>query len=150
MARLAKLLAGDWTTTEQMEHSSEFPNGGSRHGVSHVRLAVGGSVLVYEGQSNGSAGPLHYMITFWWDKAAGQYRLFTCFRDTGASCKIRGTAHWKGDTFVNDYEEIINGKPTKLQDIWDQFTPTSRRLVMSIDTGGGTMKPLVTTFSKRR
>jgi hypothetical protein len=38
MKRLAKALAGDWNTTETMEHSELFPNGGSRHGVARVRL----------------------------------------------------------------------------------------------------------------
>jgi hypothetical protein len=28
-----------------------------------------------------------------------------------ASC---GARHWEGDTFVNDYEEVINGKRTKI------------------------------------
>ena len=32
-----------------------------------------------------------------------------------AGCELRGTAHWEGDTFVNDYEEEINGKRTKMQ-----------------------------------
>ncbi len=36
MSKLAKALAGDWDTTETMVRSEFFPDGGSRHGHSHV------------------------------------------------------------------------------------------------------------------
>jgi hypothetical protein len=58
MDRLAKALVGDWDTTETMERGELFPNGGSRHGVVHVRRAAGGTTLIYEVYSDGSAGKL--------------------------------------------------------------------------------------------
>src|SRR5215831_3604899 len=66
MARLAKMLVGDWDTTETMERSEFFPNGGSRHGTVHVRLAAGGHTLIYEVHSDGSAGKLEGFLAFWW------------------------------------------------------------------------------------
>src|SRR5215470_13136760 len=69
MARLARALAGDWSTTETMQQSRFFPNGGSRHGKVHVKLAAGGTTLIYEVQSDGSAGKLDGMLVIWWDKA---------------------------------------------------------------------------------
>jgi hypothetical protein len=56
--RLFEGLAGDWDTSENRERTQFFPNGGERKGRSHVRLAAGGAVLVMEGHSDGSAGPL--------------------------------------------------------------------------------------------
>jgi hypothetical protein len=150
MERLAKTFAGDWDTTESMERSEYFPQGGGRHGTSHWRLGVGGTTLIGEGSSDGSVGPLSYMITIWWDKRAKVYYFFTCFKDTGSSCKVRGTAHWEGDTFVNDYEEIENGKPTKWRDSFIQITPTSHVLIAARDAGDGTMKTLITSRSARR
>ena len=150
MARVAKAFVGDWNTTETMERSEFFPNGGGRHGSSHWRLGVGGTTLIGEGHSDGSVGPLRYLITIWWDKNTKLYYFFTCFKDSGSSCKVRGTAHWKGDTFVNDYEEVEHGKPTKWRDSFVQITPTSHTLIAARDAGDGTMKALITTRSIRQ
>ena len=149
--KLAKVLVGDWNTTESMERSEFFPNSGGRHGTSHWRLGVGGAMLVGEGHSDGSVGPLDYQITIWWDKAANLYGFFTCFKDSdGSSCRIRGTAHWEGDNFVNDYESVEHGKKTKWRDSFVQITPTSYTLLATKDIGDGTRKTLITTRSTRR
>jgi hypothetical protein len=133
-----------------MESGEFFPNGGGRHGITHWRLGVGGTTLIAEGESAGSVGPLSHLIVIWWDKKAQVYYFFTCFKDTGSSCKVRGTAHWEGDTFVNDYEELVHGKPTKWRDSFIQITPTSYTLVAAMDTGNGNMKALITSKSTRR
>src|SRR5260370_14575271 len=150
MARLAKALVGDWNTAESMEKSEFFPNGGSRHGHSHVQLVADGTSLLAEFHSNGSAGKLEGLYVIWWDKPANIYRFFVCFNDSKTPCKLRGTAHWEGDTFVNDYEEVIDGKITKWHDSFLHITPTSHSLVAAMDAGDGSMKTLITTTSTRR
>jgi hypothetical protein len=150
MDRLAKALVGDWNTNESMEKSQFFPKGGSRQGRSHIRIVAGGTSLFAEFQSNGSAGKLDGLYVIWWDKPAYIYRFFTCFNDSKSPCQVRGTAHWEGDTFVNDYEEMLNGKVTKWRDSFIHITPTSHSLVAATDTGDGTMKTLITTTSTRR
>ena len=81
--------------------------------MSHWRLAIGGTTPIDEGHSDGTAGPLDHLLLFWWDKEAKTYRLFVCFKDQGSACRVGGTAHWEGDTFVNDYEETVHGKLTE-------------------------------------
>jgi hypothetical protein len=149
MERLAKALVGDWNTTETMEQGEFFPNGGSRHGVVHVRLAAGGTTLIYEVHSDGSAGKLDGMLVIWWDKAANLYRVFVCFNNPNHPCEMRGTAHWEGDLFVNDYEEIVGGKKTSWQDTFT-FTPTSHTLVAAVKTGDGAVQTQITTKATRR
>ena len=68
MKKLFESFAGDWDTTEKRERTQFFPNGGERSGRSHARLAAGGAMLVMEGRSDGTAGPLSYIIVVWWDK----------------------------------------------------------------------------------
>ena len=48
MDRLAQALVGDWDTVEMMEPGPFFPEGASRKGNVHVRLAAGGPTLIYE------------------------------------------------------------------------------------------------------
>lgn len=148
--RLAYAFAGDWNTTETMGKSVLFPNGGGRRGVSHSELAAGGTLLVSRGHSDGSAGPLNYLIAIWWDNHAGVYRFFTCFNDPNEPCVVRGTAQWEGQTFVNDYEDMLNGKKMKFRDTFYDITPTSHRLVEAVDTGNGMMTPLIRTTSLRK
>lgn len=149
MAKLAKALVGDWDTAETMERSEYFPNGGARHGTSHWRLAVGGTTLIGEGHSDGSAGPLDHLIVIAWDKNSKAYSYFVCFKDTGSACFIRGTAHWEGDTFVNDYEEMEHGKKTPWRDSFE-ITPTSYTLIAARKEDNGAMKTLITTHCTRR
>src|SRR5437868_5228417 len=62
MKKLFDALGGDWDTSEKRERTQFFPNGGERKGRSHVRLGADGAMLVMEGHSDGSAGPLSYII----------------------------------------------------------------------------------------
>jgi hypothetical protein len=149
MERLAKALVGDWNTTETMERGEFFPNGGSRHGVVRVRLAAGGTTLIYEVHSDGSAGKLDGMLVIWWDKWASLYRVFVCFNNPSHPCEMRGTARWEDDSFVNDYEQTGKGKKTSWRDSFT-FTPTSHTLVAAMRTGDGTMQTLITTKATRR
>jgi hypothetical protein len=150
MARLAKALAGDWNTTENMEHGEFFPNGGSRHGHTHAVLTAGGTTLMDEVHSDGTAGKLDGIVVIWWEKAAGAYRFFVCFNDVASACKVRGTAHWAGNTFVNDYEEVVDGKKVKFRDSFVDITPTSHQLIAAMDTANGTFRTIITTTSTRR
>ena len=152
MARLAQALAGDWNTVEIVQHGKPVPEGAGRRGTVHVTLAGGGTALVSEGHSVGTVGgDLRWFITIWWDANAKVYRFLTCFK-TGADagCELRGIAHWDGDTFVNDYEEVIDGKRTKIQDLWTDITPDSHTLTEAHDTGDGIMKPYVVSHTTRR
>jgi hypothetical protein len=152
MARLAKVFAGDWNTVEIVQHGSPVPNGEGRRGIVHARLTGGGTALVSEGHSVGIVGgDLQWLITIWWDPHTNFYRFLTCFRTpTDAGCELRGTARWNGDTFVNDYEEVINGKRIKAQDVWTDITPNSHTLTESRDVGNGVMKPYVVSHNTRQ
>ena len=107
-------------------------------------------MLVMEGHSDGSAGPLSYIIVVWWDKDASLYRYFTCFKDSGSGCEVRGTAHWQGDTFVNDYQETEGGKKLTFRDTFQDFTPTSHTLVFAWVKDDGSTQPVIISKSVRR
>ena len=148
MEHLAKALVGEWATLETMKRTEFFPNGGARQGVVHARLGAGGSVLIYEVHSDGSAGKLDGFHKIWWDKSTKLYYFFTCF-NSRYPCRTRGTAHWQGSTFVNDYEEEVDGKPTEWRDTF-VFTPTSHTLTAEIRGNGGHWRTIITTKATRR
>lgn len=148
--RLFEAFAGDWDTTEKRERTQFFPNGGERKGRTHIRLAAAGAMLVMEGHSDGSAGPLSYLIVVWWDHAAGLYRYFTCFQDQSSGCEVRGTAHWEGKDFVNDYEEVVDGKKMKFRDTFQEITPNSHTLVFAWLKDDGSSEPVIISKAIRR
>jgi hypothetical protein len=148
MERLAKALLGDWNTTETMEQGDVFPNGGSRRGIVHVKLAAGGTTLIYEVHSDGSAGKLDGMLVIWWDKNASLYRVFVCFNNPRHPCEMRGTARWEGDSFVNDYEDVVKGRKTSWRDTFT-FAPNSHTLVAAMRAADGAMQTQITTKATR-
>jgi hypothetical protein len=107
-------------------------------------------MLVMEGHSDGSAGPLSYIIVVWWDKDANLYRYFTCFKDTGSGCEVRGTARWDRDKFVNDYEEVLHGEKMKFRDTFQDITPKSHTLVFAWVKDDGSTQPVIISKAVRR
>jgi hypothetical protein len=148
--RLVKSFGGEWKVVETFEHSEFFPNGGTRKGTARVSLGTGGTTVIEDYHSDGTAGRLDLIAVIWWDKDAKLYRFFTCANNVNRACELRGTAHWEGETFVNDYEEMVAGRKTKFQDSFSQITPTSFTLIAAISTVPGAMKPLITTMYTRR
>jgi hypothetical protein len=150
LKKLFSSLAGDWDTQEKREKTQFFPNGGKRKGQTQIRLAAGGAMLVMEGHSDGSAGPLSYLIVIWWDTQAKLYRYFTCFKDAGSGCQVRGTAHWESNAFVNDYEQELDGRKLKFRDTFQDITPNSYTLLFAWMKDDGSQTPVIVTKAVRR
>ena len=149
ITRLFEAFAGDWDTSERRERTQFFPNGGERKGKTHIRLAPGGAMLVMEGHSDGSAGPLSYLIVIWWDTQAKLYRYFTCFKDAESGCEVRGTAHWESNTFVNDYEQEVDGRKLQFRDTFQDITPNSHTLVFAWVKEDGSTQPVIVSKAVR-
>jgi hypothetical protein len=106
--------------------------------------------LIEDYHSDGSAGRLDFLAVIWWDADEKLYRFFTCANDVKHACEVRGTAHWEGEAFVNDYEEMITGTKTQFRDSFSQITPTSFTLIAARAATRGPLKPLITTKYSRR
>ena len=130
-----------------MERGPSFPEGGSRNGHVHMRLASGGYTLIYEVHSDGSAGKVDGFLTIWWDKNTNLYYFLACFNNPNGPCRMRA-AHWDGDSFVNDHDSVAHGNKTRWRDTFT-FTVTSHTLVAAMDSGSGAMRPMITTTATR-
>src|SRR5260221_9921911 len=130
MARLAGAFSGEWTSVEVVQFGRPVPADSGRRGTVRTRLAEGGTALVSEGRAVGTVGgDLRWFGTLWWDPRIARYRLLICFTaGQDAGCELRGTARWIGLNFVNDYQETVDGKITKMQDVWSEIRPGSYTL----------------------
>ena len=75
---------------------------------------------------------------------------FTCFKDADSGCEVRGTAHWDGDKFVNDYEELVPGNEMRFRDTFQDITPNSHTLVFAWIKANGSTQPVIINKAVRR
>jgi hypothetical protein len=131
----------------QREKGTEqfFPNGGERKGRAHARLAAGGATLVMEGHSDGSAGPLSYIIVVWWDKHAKLYGYFTCFKDPDVGCEVRGTAHLRWGQVRERLRRGCGRQEMKFRDTFQDIKPNSHTLVFVWVKDDGSTQPVIIT-----
>ena len=148
MHKLFRAFLGRWTVKETFERNEFSPGGGSRSGTARFTVGSGGTSLIEDYHANGSAGRLDFLAVIWWDPGAKAYRVFTCANGRDA-CSMRGAAAWAGDSFVNDYDQSLNGISTKLEDSFSQITPNSFKLVSGIPGDDPKLRPLITTLYRR-
>ena len=65
-----------------------FPNGEARTGTARFRLGTGGTTLIEEGSSYGSAGQLDFLIVIWWNESTQLYQFMTCFNSYNTPCQF--------------------------------------------------------------
>lgn len=148
---LSVLLWAHGALSESFAHNEFFPNGAERNGTARFSLATGGTSLIEEVHSDGSAGRLDFMVVIWWDNEAKVYNFFTCGNGGNNPCKIRGTAHWDGDSFVNDYELTIRGAKKRWKDTFSEITPISFTLAAAMESMNGTaLQPMITTQYRKQ
>ena len=151
MQRLDRAFGGTWTTSESFAQNEFYPNGAEREGTARFTLATGGTSLIEEVHSDGSAGRLDFMVVIWWDNEAKIYNFFTCGNGGNNPCKIRGTGHWDGDSFVNNYELTIRGAKKKWKDTFSEISPKSFTLVAAMESANEDgMQPMITTQDRRK
>ncbi len=148
MHKLFRTFLGRWTVKETFERNEYSPGGGERTGTARFAIGSGGTSLIEDYHSNGSAGRLDFLAVIWWDPGAHAYRLFTCANEANA-CAVRGSAAWSGNTLTSDYVQSINGMSTRVQDVFSAITPTSFKLVSGIPGEGTKLQPLITTTYRR-
>ena len=150
MQRLERAFGGAWSTSESFARNEFYPNGAERTGTARFKVATGGTSIIEEVHSDGSAGRLDFMVVIWWDSDAKTYKFFTCGNGGSDPCKIRGNAYWDGDAFVNDYDLTIRGAKKKWRDTFSEITPKSFTLVAAMESSDGkAMQPMITTTYRR-
>src|SRR5580692_12719270 len=129
MKKLFQAFVGDWAVRETFQRNEFSPQGGERKGMARFRVGTGGTSLIEDYHSDGSAGKLDFLLVIWWNAPAGTYQVFTCSSGSDNAGQLRGRAHWERATLVNDYVEKLNVKDYTIQDRFSDLTPTAFTLV---------------------
>jgi hypothetical protein len=150
MNKLFKAFVGDWAVRETFQRNEFFPKGGERKGMARFRVGTGGTSLIEDYHSDGSAGKLDFLLVIWWNAPASVYQVFTCSNGSDNAGQLRGSAHWERATLVNDYVEKLNGKDQKFQDRFSDLTPAAFTLTAGIERNDKIFLPSITTTYRRR
>ena len=118
--------------------------------MARFSVGTGGTSLIEDYHSDGSAGKLDFLLVIWWNAPASTYQVFTCSNGSDNAGQLRGSAHWERATLVNDYVEKLNDKDQKCQDRFSDLTPAAFTLVAGIERNGKTFLPLITTTYRRK
>src|SRR5262245_47800065 len=145
MGRLARAFCGKWKTHEEFAKNEFYPNGAQRDGTAEFVLATGGTSLIETVHSDRSAGILDFVVVFWWDATENNYKMFTCGNNGVNPCRMRGSAHWDDDRFVNEFEMTIRGENHAARDSFEHISPKSMTLVACVALASDGMKPIITT-----
>ena len=94
--RLVKSFGGEWKVVETLEHSEFSPNGGARKGTARVSLGTGGTTVIEDYHSDGTAGRMDFIAIIWWDKDAKLYRFFTCASEPAEFCSLSASLRKTG------------------------------------------------------
>jgi hypothetical protein len=150
MNKLFQAFVGDWAVRETFQMNEFFPKGGERKGMVRFRVGTGGTSLIEDYHSDGSAGRLDFLLVIWWNAPASTYQVFTCSSGSDNAGQLRGSAHWEQATLVNEYVEKLNGKDQNFQDRFSDLTSAAFTLVAGIERNGKTFLPLITTTYRRK
>src|SRR5258707_1508041 len=150
MNKLFQAFVGDWVVRETFQRNEFFPKGGERKGMARIRVGTGGTSLIEDYHSDGSAGKLDFLLVIWWNAPAGTYQVFTWTSGSDNAGQLSGRPHWERATLVNEYVEKLNGKEQKFQDRFSDLTAAAFTLVAGIERNGKTFLPLITTTYRRK
>ena len=150
MAKMIKLMAGNWTVTEKHDPSPMMPKGGSGKGTAVMTPGPGGTSLMEKYQSTGAMGPnFNGFGTFWWDPKQQLFRTVWCDNMTPNGCDTSGTTKWEGDKLVGMMESEMNGQKMFTRFVYSDFKPGSFIMTMEVGTDPNNMKKAsVITYTK--
>lgn len=144
MDKLAKAIAGSWTTRETIEVSEMAPKGGKGSGTATIKLGPGGLSLIEDYHSRGGMGAFSGHGVFWWDDQAKGYRNVWCDNLTPGGCTVaNGLGKWDGDSLVFDDEQEMMGKKYLIKNV---LTPGAGGFSFALHSGetADSMKKMMT------
>jgi hypothetical protein len=151
MAKLTKMLSGNWTVAEKMEPGPMAPNGGMGKGTAKIWAGPGGLSLIENYQSSGAmGGSFKGMGTWWWDPKAQDFRGLWCDNMTPNGCDASGTTKWDGNNLVGTMQAAdMNGQMMMMKFTYSDFKPDSFVMTMEMGPDASKMqKAMTVTYTK--
>jgi hypothetical protein len=85
----------------------------------------------------------------WWNSKAQHYEGIWCENTAPDGCDHSGAALWKDNRLIAEYEDGMDGKPTKERRTIFGITPNSFTVVIEMAIGDAPLRPAITIKYER-
>lgn len=141
--RLIDTFEGRWSVRETHEPSAWRPQRATGIGTAEFIKGPGSRSLLQTYRSSiGNFAFEGHGVT-WWDSQAQRYQGIWCENTSPDGCDDSGAVFWKGDRLIAEYDDDMDGKPTKERRTISNITPNSFTVVIEMAIGDAPLRPAI-------
>jgi hypothetical protein len=146
--RLAELIIGKWSTSEQYAPSAMFNHATSGHGTDVIRNGPGGLSIISDYQSKNAYGNFSGHGVIAWDQKTATFSLY--WIDNTSPQPVLSSGKWEGNNLVfTDDLTSPDGQPMYVKQTYSNFTPNSFTFTQESSIAGGPLKRDTTVHFRR-
>lgn len=143
MERLVATFEGRWSVRETHEPSAWRPQRATGVGTAEFTRGPGSMSLLQTYRSSVGEFAFEGHGVTWWNSKARHYEGIWCENTAPHGCDHSGAAVWKDNRLIAEYQDEMNGKPTKERRTISNITPNSFTVVIEMAVGDAPLRPAI-------
>jgi hypothetical protein len=148
--RLIDTFEGRWSVRETHEPSAWRPQRATGVGTAEFTRGPGSMSLLQRYRSSIGEFAFEGHGVTWWNSKAQRYEGIWCENTAPDGCDHSGAALWKDNRLIAEYEDDLDGKPTKERRTISKITPHSFTVVIEMAIGDAPLRPAITIEYERK
>ena len=141
--RLIATFEGRWSVRETHEPSAWRSQRATGIGTAEFIRGPGSMSLLQMYRSSVGEFPFEGHGVTWWNSEARHYEGIWCENTATDGCDHSGVARWKDNRLIAEYEDDMDGKPTRERRTISGITPDSFTVVIEMAIGDTPLRPAI-------
>lgn len=141
--RLIDTFEGRWSVRETHEPSEWRPQRATGVGTAEFTRGPGSRSLLQTYRSSVGEFPFDGHGVTWWNSKAQHYEGIWCENTAPDGCDHSGAALWKDDRLIAEYQDDMDGKPTKERRTISNITQNSFTVIIEMAVGDAPLRPAI-------
>jgi hypothetical protein len=141
--RLIDTFEGRWSVRETHEPSAWRPQRATGVGTAEFTRGPGSMSLLQTYRSSVGEFAFEGHGVTWWNSKAQHYEGIWCENTAPDGCDHSGAALWKDNRLIAEYQDDMDGKPTKERRTISNITPNSFTVVIEMAVGDAPLRPAI-------
>lgn len=147
--RLIDTFEGRWSVRETHEPSAWRSQRVTGIGTAEFTRGPGSMSLLQTYRSSVGEFAFEGHGVTWWNAKARHYEGIWCENTAPDGCDDSGAVRWKDDRLIAEYEDDLDGKPTKERRTISNIKPNSFTVVIEMAIGDAPLRPAITIEYRR-
>jgi UrcA family protein len=147
--RLIDTFEGCWSVRETHEPSAWSPRAATGVGTAEFIRGPGSTSLLQTYRSSIGEFAFEGHGVTWWNSKAQQYEGIWCENTAPDGCDDSGAVLWKDNRLIAEYEDDMDGEPTKERRTISKITSDSFTVVIEVAIGDAPLRPAITIEYQR-